>query len=82
MVSLANIFWLQAHNPVEGLEAEHILTAIRNASGTRPALFIPEISFEYLAKKQIARLCDPGIARRKGVREKERKGEIEGDCRY
>lgn len=52
---------LEAHNPVEGLEAEHILTAIRNASGTRPALFIPEISFEFLAKKQIARLNEPAL---------------------
>lgn len=48
-------------DPLQGLEPEHILTAIRNASGTRPALFIPEMSFEYLAKRQISRLSDPAI---------------------
>lgn len=38
-----------------------ILTAMRNASGTRPALFIPEVCFEILVKKQIARLLDPSL---------------------
>jgi len=30
-----------------------ILTAIRNATGPRPALFVPEVSFELLVKRQI-----------------------------
>jgi len=36
-----------------------ILTAVRNATGPRPALFVPEVSFELLVKKQITRLEDP-----------------------
>lgn len=42
-----------------GLTTMDILTAVRNATGPRPALFVPEISFELLVKKQIARLEDP-----------------------
>ncbi|XP_039292796.1 dynamin-1-like protein [Nilaparvata lugens] len=38
-----------------------MLTAIRNASGTRPGLFVPEVSFELLVKKQIAKLEEPSI---------------------
>ena len=38
-----------------------ILTAIRNATGPRPALFVPEVSFELLAKRQIQRLLEPSI---------------------
>lgn len=38
-----------------------ILTAIRNATGPRPALFVPEVSFELLVKRQIRRLEDPSL---------------------
>ena len=38
-----------------------ILTAIRNATGPRPALFVPEVSFELLVKRQIQRLLEPSI---------------------
>lgn len=48
-------------NPIEGLTAETIRLAIRNATGTRAALFIPEQAFEILVKKQIARLRDPSL---------------------
>lgn len=34
-------------------------TAIRNAAGPRPALFIPDAAFELLLKKQINRLLEP-----------------------
>jgi hypothetical protein len=34
---------------------------IRNTTGTRPSLFIPEASFELLVKKQIRRLLEPGL---------------------
>ncbi|CAB4045658.1 dynamin-1 [Paramuricea clavata] len=44
-----------------GLSTRDILTAIRNATGPRPALFVPEISFELLVKRQIRRLEDPGL---------------------
>lgn len=42
-----------------GLTRMDILTAIRNATGPRPALFVPEVSFELLVKRQIRRLEDP-----------------------
>jgi dynamin 1-like protein len=38
-----------------------ILTAVRNAAGPRPALFIPEVSFELLVKRQIRRLEEPSL---------------------
>lgn len=44
-----------------GLTAETIRLAIRNATGTRAALFIPEQAFEILVKKQIARLREPSL---------------------
>uniref|UniRef100_A0A914Z2B6 Dynamin stalk domain-containing protein n=1 Tax=Panagrolaimus superbus TaxID=310955 RepID=A0A914Z2B6_9BILA len=48
-------------HPTEGLKEQEILTAIRNAAGTRKALFIPENSFEYLVKKQLSRLEKPSL---------------------
>ena len=47
-------------NPLEGLSDEDIRTAIANANGTRPSLFVPEISFDVLVRKQIRRLEQPG----------------------
>ncbi|XP_065067345.1 dynamin-1-like protein [Rhopilema esculentum] len=44
-----------------GLSTKDILTAIRNATGPRPALFVPEISFELLVKRQIQRLEEPSL---------------------
>ena len=38
-----------------------ILTAIRNSNGPRPALFVPEVSFELLVKRQIKRLEEPSL---------------------
>jgi len=52
---------LQSVDPLGGLNARDILTAIRNATGTRPALFVPEISFELLVKRQIRRLEEPSL---------------------
>ncbi|KAL0210471.1 hypothetical protein RCL1_004907 [Eukaryota sp. TZLM3-RCL] len=40
---------------------EDIRTAIRNATGPRTSLFVPEDSFELLAKRQIARLEAPAL---------------------
>lgn len=48
-------------DPFEGLDDEDIRTAIANANGTRPSLFVPEISFDLLVRRQIARLEAPGI---------------------
>lgn len=36
-----------------------VRTAIRNSSGPRPSLFVPEVSFDLLVKKQISRLKGP-----------------------
>jgi len=48
-------------DPVSGLTKRNILTAIRNATGPRPALFIPEVTFELLVKRQIRRLEEPSL---------------------
>ncbi|EMP23918.1 Dynamin-1-like protein [Chelonia mydas] len=48
-------------DPLAGLSMLDILTAIRNATGPRPALFVPEVSFELLVKRQIKRLEDPSL---------------------
>lgn len=45
----------------KGLTQMEILTAIRNATGPRPALFVPEVSFELLVKRQIRRLEEPSL---------------------
>lgn len=44
-----------------GLSDDDIRTAIRNATGPRPALFVPEVSFELLVRRQIAQLELPGL---------------------
>ena len=45
----------------DGLSDDEIRTTICNANGTRRALFVPEISFDILVRRQIARLEQPGI---------------------
>ncbi|KAL9960031.1 hypothetical protein ACROYT_G033424 [Oculina patagonica] len=52
---------LEMMDAMEGLATRDILTAIRNATGPRPALFVPEISFELLVKRQIRRLEEPSL---------------------
>uniref|UniRef100_A0A7N6B8C1 Dynamin-1-like protein n=1 Tax=Anabas testudineus TaxID=64144 RepID=A0A7N6B8C1_ANATE len=52
---------LQSIDPLGGLTELDILTAIRNATGPRPALFVPEVSFELLVKRQIKRLEEPSM---------------------
>ncbi|XP_006813957.1 dynamin-1-like protein, partial [Saccoglossus kowalevskii] len=52
---------LDSINALGGLTDLDILTAIRNATGPRPALFIPEVSFELLVKRQIRRLEEPSL---------------------
>uniref|UniRef100_A0A671T8K1 Dynamin-1-like protein n=1 Tax=Sinocyclocheilus anshuiensis TaxID=1608454 RepID=A0A671T8K1_9TELE len=52
---------LQSIDPLGGLTELDVLTAIRNATGPRPALFVPEVSFELLVKKQIKRLEEPSL---------------------
>jgi len=52
---------LDSIHPLAGLTNMDILTAIRNSNGPRPALFVPEVSFELLAKRQIRRLEEPSL---------------------
>ncbi|CAG9863416.1 unnamed protein product [Phyllotreta striolata] len=52
---------LDSIHPLAGLTKMDILTAIRNANGPRPALFVPEVSFELLVKRQIRRLEEPSL---------------------
>lgn len=52
---------LESVEPLGGLTTIDILTAIRNATGPRPSLFVPEVSFELLVKRQIRRLTEPSL---------------------
>nr|KJB32127.1 hypothetical protein B456_005G226100 [Gossypium raimondii] len=51
----------QEVDPCEGLTDDDIRTAIQNATGPRSALFVPEVPFEVLVRRQIARLLDPSL---------------------
>lgn len=48
-------------DPLDGISLNDIRTTMRNATGPRAALFIPEVSFELLVKKQVTRLEDPSV---------------------
>eukprot|EP00831_Metopus_contortus_P025380 TRINITY_DN2188_c0_g1_i4.p1 TRINITY_DN2188_c0_g1~~TRINITY_DN2188_c0_g1_i4.p1 ORF type:complete len:284 (-),score=54.78 TRINITY_DN2188_c0_g1_i4:70-921(-) len=48
--------------PFDNLSDTDIRTAIYNAKGLRPSLFIPEAAFESLIKIQIKRLLQPSLA--------------------
>ena len=52
---------LRAIEPLEDLSRSDILHAISNAMGPRPALFVSEIAFELLVKKQIRLLLPPSL---------------------
>ncbi|CAJ2648887.1 unnamed protein product [Trifolium pratense] len=52
---------LEEVDPCEGLTDDDIRTAIQNATGPRSALFIPEVPFEVLVRRQISRLLDPSL---------------------
>ena len=52
---------LMSVGPFDGLSDDEIRTTICNANGTRPALFVPEISFDILVRRQVTRLEQPGI---------------------
>ncbi len=52
---------LSGIDPFDGLTDRDICTAIYNANGTRPSLFVPEMSFDLLVRRQIARLEQPGL---------------------
>ncbi|KAL3621007.1 Dynamin-related protein 3A [Castilleja foliolosa] len=52
---------LEEVDPCEDLTDDDIRTSIHNATGPRSALFVPEVPFEMLIRKQIARLLDPSL---------------------
>ena len=45
--------YLKGMSPTDGLSLDDIRTALRNATGPRTALFVPEIAFELLTKRQV-----------------------------
>ena len=47
--------------PDDGLTMNDIRTAIQNATGPRASLFVPEVSFELLVRRQISRLEEPSL---------------------
>jgi dynamin 1-like protein len=52
---------LKSMDPFDGLDDDDIRTAIANASGPRPSLFVSEFSFDLLVRRQIAKLEQPGL---------------------
>ncbi|CDO94730.1 unnamed protein product [Kluyveromyces dobzhanskii CBS 2104] len=46
-------------DPTTNLSMADIRTAIRNSTGPRPSLFVPELAFDLLVKPQIKLLLDP-----------------------
>lgn len=46
-------------NPMKNLNFDDIKTAIKNSTGSRPSLFVPESAFDLLVKPQINLLEDP-----------------------
>jgi dynamin 1-like protein len=52
---------LDSINPTQNLTAQDIRTAIRNSTGPRPSLFVPEAAFELLIKPQIKLLEPPSL---------------------
>ncbi|CAH8262182.1 unnamed protein product [Arabidopsis lyrata] len=52
---------LEEVDPCEDLTADDIRTAIQNATGPRSALFVPDVPFEVLVRRQISRLLDPSL---------------------
>lgn len=52
---------LDAVSSTQGLSTREIKTAIKNAAGSKPALFVPDDAFEYLAKRQIKYLREPTL---------------------
>ncbi|XP_019440334.1 PREDICTED: dynamin-related protein 3A-like isoform X2 [Lupinus angustifolius] len=52
---------LEVVDPCEDLTEDDIRTAIQNASGPKSALFVPEVPFEVLVRRQISHLLDPSL---------------------
>lgn len=52
---------LEEVDPCDDVTDEDIRMAIQNATGPRSALFVPEVPFEVLVRRQISRLLDPSL---------------------
>jgi dynamin 1-like protein len=52
---------LASIEPTQSLENQDIRTAIRNSTGPRPSLFVPEVAFDLLVKPQIKLLEAPSL---------------------
>ncbi|KAK7368854.1 hypothetical protein VNO80_10885 [Phaseolus coccineus] len=52
---------LEEVDPCEDLTDDDIRTAIQNATGPKSALFVPEVPFEVLVRRQISQLLDPSL---------------------
>lgn len=52
---------LESIDSTSGLDSQDIRTAIRNSTGPRPSLFVPEVAFELLVKPQIKLLESPSL---------------------
>uniref|UniRef100_A0AC34G0R9 Dynamin-type G domain-containing protein n=1 Tax=Panagrolaimus sp. ES5 TaxID=591445 RepID=A0AC34G0R9_9BILA len=61
------IFYDEFEDNIDNIESmgdltlDEVLSSIKNASGLKPAMFIPERSFEILVKKQMKRFKEPMI---------------------
>lgn len=52
---------LESIDPAHNLSTQDIRTAIRNSTGPRPSLFVPEVAFDLLVKPQIKLLEGPSL---------------------
>ncbi|XP_038903843.1 dynamin-related protein 3A isoform X2 [Benincasa hispida] len=52
---------LEEVDPCEDLTDDDIRTAIQNATGPKSAVFVPDVPFEVLIRRQIIRLLDPSL---------------------
>ncbi|XP_039120893.1 dynamin-related protein 3A-like isoform X1 [Dioscorea cayenensis subsp. rotundata] len=52
---------LEEVDPCSDVTDEDIRMAIQNATGPRSSLFVPEVPFEFLVRRQIGRLLDPSL---------------------
>ena len=52
---------LASIKPTHNLDNQDICTAIRNSTGSRPSLFVPEVAFDLLVKPQIKLLKVPSL---------------------
>ncbi|KAF5095256.1 hypothetical protein D0Z00_003216 [Geotrichum galactomycetum] len=54
---------LSTLDPTSELSLDDIRTTIRNCTGPRPSLFVPELAFDLLVKPQITQLLEPPAQR-------------------